>query len=252
MTARQERVADDSGFTLVELLVAMTIVIALLTISTSTLVASNSAVATTRKVQGLNEEARQALNRIARDVRQASAIVTAVNPDRPTFEPGSIVALSFRSDFDGDGCIAGVTPTVQPPGFTGCKAYNSLNPEDVTYCFAPSTAQLYVIDNNATGVTPVTATSTSCSGGQPLLAGDVFAFKISYRSNVYRDDVDPSDGVTTWRELDSAGPPDGNNNGQLDTVELGNVDSVVFELTMRSGGHQQVYRTQVDLRNRSL
>lgn len=47
MTARQERVADDSGFTLVEFLVAMTIVIALLTISTSTLVASNSAVATT-------------------------------------------------------------------------------------------------------------------------------------------------------------------------------------------------------------
>ncbi len=237
--------ADDSGFTLVELLVAMSIVIVLLTISTSSLVASNAAVSTTRRVQGINEEARLALNRIARDMRQASAIITAVNPDRPTFQAGSIVAVRFVSDFDGDGCIAGVGPAP-------CLAYSASNPEDVTYCFAPSTSQLYVIDNNAAGVTPVTATSTSCSGGQPLLAGDVLAFKISYRSNVYRDDVDPSDGVTTWRELDSAGPPDGDNNGQLGTVELGNVDSVVFDLTMRSGGHQQVYRTQVDLRNRSL
>jgi hypothetical protein len=73
---------------------------------------------------------------------------------------------------------------------------------------------------------------------------------VSYRSNIYRDDLNPTDGVTTWTELDESGVPDGNNNGVLD-VELPNVDSVVLDLTMRLGGHQQPYRTQVDLRNQS-
>ena len=107
-----------------------------------------------------------------------------------------------------------------------------------------------MIDNNAIGVTPVTTASTTCSGGQPLLAGDVSAFKVAFRSNVYRDDLNPTVGVTTWTELDESGVPDGNNNGTLD-VELPNVDSVVLTLTMSVGGHQQVYRTQVDLRNQS-
>jgi len=96
----------------------------------------------------------------------------------------------------------------------------------------------------------VSASSTSCSGGQPLLAGNVKAFQVAYRSNVYRYDLNPSDGVTTWRELDEAGTPVGNNNGVLD-VELPSVDSVVLSATMSIGGKDQSYRTQVDLRNRS-
>jgi hypothetical protein len=131
-----------------------------------------------------------------------------------------------------------------------CLAYSSSNPEDVTYCFEPSSKQLYVIDNAAAGVTPVTSATTSCSGGQPLLAGNVYRFKVSYRSNIYRDDLNPSDGVTTWTELDESGVPDGNTNGTLD-VELPNIDSVVLDLTMLVGGHKQLYRTQVDLRNQS-
>lgn len=235
------RRTDDSGFTLVEFLVAMVIVIVLLAVSMSSIVASNAAVTTSRNVQGLNEEARQAINRIARDVRQASVIITAVNADGPTFNAANIVAIRFTSDFDGDGCINGV-------GTAPCLAYSASNPEDVTYCYAPTSAQLYVIDSNGSPVTPAI---TSCTGGQPLLAGNVAKFQISYRSNLYRDDLNPSDGVTTWRELDDAGPPDGNANGVLDAVELANVDSVVLDLTMSVGGHKQAYRTQVDLRNRS-
>lgn len=241
MNAQRARRTDDSGFTLVEFLVAMVIVIVLLAVSMSSIVASNAAVSTSRSVQGLNEEARQAINRIARDVRQANVVVTAVNPDGGAFSTTSIVAIRFTSDFDGDGCINGV-------GTGPCLAYSASNPEDVTYCFAPTTAQLYVIDSRGTPVTPAI---TTCAGGQPLLAGNVAKFQISYRSNVYRDDLNPSDGVTTWRELDESGPPDGNNNGLLDAVELLNVDSVVLDLTMSAGGHKQTYRTQVDLRNRS-
>ncbi len=120
----------------------------------------------------------------------------------------------------------------------------------MTYCYEPATRQLYVIDNQAAGVTPVTSTSTSCAGGQPLLAGNVQAFVVEYRSNQYRFDTAPTDGVTTWRELDAFGAPVGNTNGLLD-AELPNIDSVVLNVTMKIDKKSQVYRTQVSLRNRS-
>jgi prepilin-type N-terminal cleavage/methylation domain-containing protein len=238
---------DDTrqdGFTLVELLVSMMILVVISTVAMSVVVNSSSAVKTSTQVQGLNEEARLAINRMARDLRQASAIVTAVDPDGPSYTSSGIVAIRLNADFDGDGCLGGVG--------TGCLAYSSGNPEDITYCYEFSSKQLYVIDNQAAGVTPVTSSTTSCSGGQPLLAGNVDSFKIEYRSNQYRYDLNPSDGVTTWRELDESAAPIGNQNGQLDSVEMANIDSVVLNVTMKVSGHPQVYRTQVDLRNRSI
>jgi len=246
MTARLRHGNDDSGFTLVELLVAMSLMIVLITVTMTVVKVTSSAVVTSQQQQNLNEEARQAINRMARDIRQAKQIVTAVNPDGAGFNSARLVAVRFKSDYDGDGCISGISST----GAACLLPYNASNPEDVTYCFEPSTKQLYVIDNSASGVVPVTMASTSCSGGQPLLAGNVANFKVSYRSDVYRDDLNPTDGVTTWSELDESGAPDGNVNGLLDD-ELVNIDSVVLDLTMRLSGRQQVYRTQVGLRNQS-
>jgi prepilin-type N-terminal cleavage/methylation domain-containing protein len=233
---------EDEGFTLAEFLVAMMLMVVLMAVTMTVVMITSRAVRTTQQQQNLNEEARQAINRMARDIRQAKQVVTAVNPDGTAYNASNLVAVRFQSDFDGDGCINGLG--------VGCLSYSASNPEDVTYCFQPSTQQLYVIDNNAVGVTPVTGATTSCSGGQPLLAGNVQSFKVSYRSNIYRDDLNPTDGVTTWTELDEAGLPEGNTNGTLD-VELPNVDSVVLDVTMRLGGHNQLYRTQVDLRNQS-
>ncbi len=242
-TARQER--PDVGFTLVELLVSMTVVMVLVAVSLSAVLASGGAVKTVSQQQGLNEEARQAINRVARDVRQAKKIVAAVNPDGSAYNANQLTAVRIQADFDGDTCIDGV-------GASGvsCLSYNASNPEDITYCCEPGSRQLYVIDNQAAGVTPVTTASTSCAGGQPLLAGNVAAFKVEYRSNQYRYDLNPTDGVTTWSELDQAPPPVGDNNGRLDS-ELPRIDSVVLDLTMSISGHKQDYRTQVDLRNQS-
>jgi Tfp pilus assembly protein PilW len=247
-------VAGDPGYTLVELLVAMSIVMFIVLGSMSLLKASGSAMTTSTQLQDVNEEARQAINRMSRDLRQASDIVTAVNPDGATFDPTHIVAVRFQADFDGDQCIGGVELPNRTITST-CLPHNVSNPEDISYCFAPApggVGQLYVIDNQVSGVTPVTSTSSACVGGQQILAGNISAFTLEYRSGQYRYDVNPSDGVTTWRELDQGGAAVGNNNGQLDTVELANVDSVTLALKMRTPeGHLQDYRTQVDLRNES-
>lgn len=242
-----DRDEAQNGFTLVELLVACTIAMVLVVVALGVVVNSSKVVLTSKQLQDLNEEARQALNRMARDIRQSRSIVTAVNPDRPTFNSNGLVAVRFQSDFDGDGCIGGAVVSGGP---TSCKPYTAGNPEDLTYCFQPGVSQLFIIDNQAPSVTPVTSTSTSCSGGQPLLAGNVSGFEVAYRSNLYRYDLDPSDGVTTWRELDATPPPVGNGNGELD-AELGDVDSVVIKVTMSQGGRSQVYRSQIDLRNSS-
>ena len=239
--------AADAGFTLVELLVAMSIVMVLAAVAMATVVNSQDAVVTTKQLQDINEEARQAINRMARDVRQANQITTAVNPDGTV---GALTALRFRSDFDGDTCTGGVPPSPVPTPAPVCQPYNAGNPEDVTYCFQPGVRQLYVIDNQASSVTPVSSSTTSCSGGQPLLAGNVVAFSVEYRSNQYRHDLSPTDGVTTWQELDAAQPPVGNGNGVLD-IEVVDIDSLVIEVVVELGGRQQEYRTQVDLRNRS-
>jgi prepilin-type N-terminal cleavage/methylation domain-containing protein len=260
MTARSSRwrlpvraIRGQQGYTLVEMLVAMSIVMFIVLGGMSLLKASGGAVTTSTQLQDVNEEARQAINRMSRDLRQAKVIVTAVNPDGTAFDPTHIVAIRFKADFDGDQCIGGVALPNRTIA-TGCLPYNASNPEDVSYCFAPvagAAGQLYVIDNQATGVTPVIPTSTTCQGGQPILAGNVSGFTLEYRSNEYQYDLHPSDGITTWLELDEGGGVNSNNNGRLD-VELADIDTVVLTLRMRTPeGHLQDYRTQVDLRNES-
>lgn len=236
----------DDGFTLVELMVAMSLMLVVITVSLTAVISAQKATATSRQVQNLNEEARQAMNRMARDLRQAKALVTAVNADGPLYNATGITAIRFTGDYNGDGCI----PSPAVATTTCTVAYNASNPEDITYCFEPSTKQLYVVDNQASGVTPITTASTSCTGGQPLLAGNVSGLQIAYRSQLYSYDTNPTDGVTSWRELDAAGAPVGDNNGQLG-LELAFVDSLSLSLTMSDGGHSQQYRTQVDLRNLS-
>lgn len=243
MRTRLAAVRRSEGFTLVEMMVAMSLMVVLMLVTIQVVATTGSAVRLTTDQVGQNEEARQAINRMARDLRQATSIVTAVNPDGPGYVSSGIVAIRARADFDGDGCIGGT-------GGASCLPYNASNPEDVTYCFQPNTRQLYVIDNQAPLVTPISSTSTTCSGGQPLLAGNVQTFVVEYRSNAYRYDTSPTDGVTTWRELDAAGAPVGNANGTLD-MELTNIDSVVLNVTTKLGSKSQQYRTQVSLRNRS-
>ncbi len=238
----------EGGFTLVEMMVAMSLMLVVVATSMTVVITSQKATDTSRQVQNLNEEARQAMNRMARDLREANKLVTAVNADGPLYDPTAVTALRFQGDYNGDGCTpspAAVTVACPNP-----IPYSAGNPEDVTYCFDPASRQLFVIDNQVSSVTPITTTSANCSGGLPLLAGNVSGLQIAYRSQRYSYDTSPTDGVTTWRELDAAVATFSNNNGLLD-AELVEVDSLVLTVDMRDGNHSQQYRTQVDLRNLS-
>lgn len=245
---RQLAQRDDRGFTLIEMLVAVVLSASVGAVMIGVVVGAQNSAKATRSQEDLNEEARLALNRMARELRQATVLTTVLNPDGAAYNSSGITAVTFSADFNGDGCINGAAPTPTPDPAPTCVADDANNPEVLTYCWEPaaSVRQLYLIPGTLPGGT------CQAAGALPILAGQVTAFKLSYRSNDYLYDAD-GDGVTTWTELDANGPPAGNSNGQLD-AELPMVDSVVMDLTVAAApndAHPQRYTTQVDLRNLS-
>ncbi len=231
---RHVRRSRDAGMTVVELLVAMTIFAGLSTALFSVVLSTSRAAESNQTYNDLNEEARVVLNRMSRELREAKRIVAVTNPAGPNYQAGQNSSITFEVDFDGDGVIE---PT-------------AADPERLTYLY--EYAQNRLILQTATASVPV-------------LAESVHYFRINYRSRLTNarlsyDGVSPAngscgahtgvkDGFLDWTELD--GDPAaqmGNCNSALD-VELPFIDSVILDLTVLREPRDQVYRTQIDLRN---
>jgi len=215
---REMREAGERGYTLVESIIAMTIFSVLAAAMFSTVMSSQSSAKSTRRTNNLNEEARVALNRLSRELRQARA-VTYVDPSNPS------ALMEFEVDFNNDGVI-------EPA---------AVDAERLRYSYDPVADQILL----------TTATASGGSVTLPILASDVTSFALEYRSHDYRYDRD-GDGVTTWQELDytPANGGVGDGSGTLTAPELRYVNSVVISFTVLKDTQAQVYRTQVDLRNR--
>ncbi len=210
----------EAGFTLIELAVGMAVFGVLLAVITTTVSGSKKSADTVRQVNNLNEEARLALNRITRELRQAKEVSSVAAPDGAT-------GLTFWVDFDGD----------------GNRDATAADPEELTYRWDGVGKRILLSAADTSGSTVT----------RPILSGEVSAFRLEYRSSRYEWDCN-GDGITTWQELDSAscGPSGntiGNGNGILDDGELPTIDSVVLSFSVLDGSRQQNYRTQIDMRN---
>lgn len=279
----------DGGYTLVELLVAMVISAVLAGIVLSITDSTRRAAQTTTQQVNLTAEARTALNRMANDLQAAvpltvtsgattstiPAITAVENPDGPNFHSSAVTSVTFNFDANGDGCINGiasdsidaaVTSSGNPP--TACSPALTVPspndaPETETFCWNPSDELIYLIPQDPSSMSETTPVTSCGSSGTPLLAGKITAFELSYRSSLYRyqntsgkdytygacTGSGSSCGVTTWYDLDAAGPPVGDSNNTLDTTELQYIDSVVITMTLQQAGHSQQFTTDVDLRN---
>lgn len=233
---RRPDAAEDQGFSLVELLVAVTLFSVLGGTLMATVLASKTSVSASRETHDLNEEARLVLNRMSRELRQAREI-TAVSPPttiNAVARDSGAVSVTFSADFDGSGAIDA----------------NAVDPEVLTYKWDGD--EIVLIANDTSG-NPVIA---------PVLSGKVSNFALDYWSSDYRRDCSPIDGMTNWRELDAylttrnaagvcdARSPTGQTAGQIDASELQHIDSVTISFTVLEGTRRQDYRTQVDLRNK--
>jgi prepilin-type N-terminal cleavage/methylation domain-containing protein len=167
--ARPERAASgDRGFTLVELLVAMSLFLVLSGIVLSAVVTLAKGLDQTRVSSDVTAEARVALERIAREVRQANALA---NPTSSS--------VTVKVDFDGDGTIGG----------------SLADPEIVTYAFDAGTNSISMTADDGSGGTAT----------QALLAGQVTSLAFTYTSSNWAKDAN-GDGTVTLAEAGPDGP----------------------------------------------
>lgn len=216
VTAAEE--PRDAGMSLIEVLVAMGLFSVLGTLVLGLALSTSKVTGDVRTLTNVNEESRMAMERLTRELRQATRITDVRLPGDPT----DTTALTFWTDFDGN----------------GVPDLNAADPEVLTYRWDPATKRLTLTANDASG-----AATT-----RPVLAATVSSFTLRLLSSQWQHDSD-GNGETTWQELDVAAAG-GNANGKPDGTELDRVDLVGLELTVLDGDRAQTYSTRVDLRNR--
>jgi prepilin-type N-terminal cleavage/methylation domain-containing protein len=208
----------DTGFTLVEMLVATTLFLLLGTMLLTMTLAVNRAVTDSQQFTNMNEQARVATERLSREMRQATEVRSATLPALP----GGDTAVTFGVDFNGNNIIED----------------SVLDPEVITYRYDASGERLTLTANDEDGVAHT----------RPILSEQVTAFEFEFRSSLWQHDTN-GDGITTWEELDAS--PVGNRNNTLDSAELRHIDLVAFTLTVMDGKHKQTYQSLVGLRNQT-
>lgn len=208
----------DAGVSLVEVLVAVGLFGMLGTLLLGFALSTGEVADDVQRTAGLSEEARLAMERMTRELRQAEAVRGVALPA----SPGGATAITFWTDFDGDGA-EDVVPT---------------DPERLTYRWDPASGELTLTANEGSTIAET----------RPM-ADRVSSFVLGLRSSLWELDAD-GNGVTTWQEVDRA--PGGNGNGQPDGAELTRIDLVEVSLRLREDGHTQGYVTEVDLRNRAV
>lgn len=235
---------DDGGFSLVELLVAITLLSTLLGIITATIASQSRAGDEIHQLNDVNEEARLTLTRLSHELREAQSLdhVELYTAD-PAGHPGYVASgyarsLTFSADFNANGVI-------EP---------DAADPEQLTYSFVPNAGGT---DNGQIQLTASDGTGSPVI--RPVLSAYVSDFHLELRSSQWQCDTN-GDGVTTWQELDtnanvgtSAVPcPHPDNNGVLDANELSRIDSVVVSFQVFKGRHRQTYSSQINLRNQGV
>jgi type II secretory pathway pseudopilin PulG len=210
------RVHTETGFTIAEFLVAITLFSLLAFSLTWALMNTIRSSDTARNVIRVSEEARLGFNRMVRDSREGSVLVSAL--------PAS---YEIKTDFNDDGLY-------QNPNANG-------DYEDLT--FAHDNAAHTVTLNGSVLVRGVYCIGNDCT------ANPIFTYT-SNRLEYDGADGSSPNGVVTWQELDAAPGTVGNGNGILDGGEMPFLSSIEYGLQVRSGNRNQNFYGEAQLRNR--
>jgi prepilin-type N-terminal cleavage/methylation domain-containing protein len=211
---------DEAGFTLIEMLVAMTLFAVISVGIYQVLFQTTAGSQTTQNVARTSQEARLGFNRMVRDTREAQDINSP-----------SATSFQIETDFSGDGVIQ---PT--PSDVTG-------DYEVLTFAFDEEPGGAGVITATSGTATEVLMAGVDCVRKADNTCYDVFSFfssRLEWDTN--------QNGITSAAELDTA-PSLGNSNGVLDSAELDFVDAVSFQLRVSSSGETATFYAEAQLRN---
>lgn len=218
LQAAQQRRSEQDGFTLIEVLVAMSVFSALAVGIFGVMVSVTRGSETARRVAGVSEQSRLGLNRMVRDTREGTTI-DWVSTDLNSFE--------VHVDYDGNNVI---TP------LPGTNSLGDL--EELTYAYEPASNTLRLNGE-------ILVKGVECA--RDSLGACVPAF--SFGSNRLEFDTDKN-GVTSWQELDQAAATYGvgNGDGQLN-FELPLISNVSFALRVKNGSAKNDFYAEAQLRN---
>lgn len=211
---------SESGFTIVEMLVAMFIFSIVSVAMYQVLFTARAGSQRSTDIVRSSEEARLGFNRLVRDTREGSDLKSP-----------SATAFTVEIDFDGNGDI-------EPTPSDALGSY-----ESIRYTFNQAANGEGTVTATAAGTTEVLMTGVDCVRKADNSCNPVF----SYRSSRLEFDLD-ADGTTTTAELDLPANG-GNNNGVLDGAELGLVDIVAFSLRVTQGDTTETFYALAQLRN---
>jgi prepilin-type N-terminal cleavage/methylation domain-containing protein len=213
----------DAGMTLVEVLVAIGLFAVVGSLVLAAGIATSKITDTTTSGADLNEEARIAFERIARDLRDAKT-VTAVVP---------LGGAASGTDCDGDADAADeFTGVAFAEGTTSTPDV----PHEVAYRWDAGNKQLILSE------------AIPDPQQQPILAAEVTRFCVRLWSSRWDPVPDDPDRGTSWAEL-GAGSASPNPAGWWCPAQLDEVDRVTVSMTASLDGHERKYETDVFLRN---
>lgn len=222
---------EEGGYSLVEVLVSVVLFSVVSIGFTQVMLSGARGTDITRRNVRVSEEGRLGLNRIVRDVREASWL------SLPGTDPAGVyTSFTIKTDYNGDGVFA---------NSAGAAAAES-NYEVVTYAYDAATKRITV---TAAGFPP----ETLLAGIEPVGTKPVFSFT----SNRLEYDWS-GDGVTTMTEVNQLACIQGGYNLSLDSAcnstltdkELANLTNFALAVEINSAGADTEYFAEAQLRNR--
>jgi prepilin-type N-terminal cleavage/methylation domain-containing protein len=219
---------DEGGFSLVEVVVAI-FLLSILSVGFYQVMFSAVRGSTdAADIAEVAEEARLGFNRMIRDTRETTKLVSA-----------SDTAYRIWTDFDGDNLVdQGDYEYLQYAYDSAGKAIT------ITALTAPAAGNPNLISGSESAIA---GTSAETLAGHVELIGTRPVF--SYVSNFLQYDTGPVDGEATAAELDDVAGT-GNNNNLLDGVELDYISDVNYAFRVSVGGDARNFFGQAQIRNR--
>lgn len=211
---------DDSGMTLVEVLVAIALFSVLGTLLLGLALSTSRVGQDTQRIVRIDEDARLAFERMAREFRQASRVAVA---QADQLSDGTFTAVNVTVTFD--------EPT---------EAVPEPETEMLRYEWHPDGASGHHV--TLTRLLPT-------HEGPSVLATNVVDFSIELRSSRWEFDGSipdqDADSVATWQEIDHARGGD----EFPDPDELALIDRLAIDMTVDDGTTRRTFTTEVFLRN---
>ena len=255
------KTSSESGFTLVELMVGMLLLsilsIGFYQVMFSTVRGSNR----TSDIAEMAEEARLGFNRMIRDSRETTQLVSATGSD-----------YRIWVDFDADGCVDAGTAFEKVAPSTECVAGGPADYEYLRYAYTGSRITLEALQGPGSGAaaTCFPAPAPACGldpGDSALVAGTetetlaasvrrvedppnsgTFRDVFSYVSNFLQFDNAPANGEVSVAELEAG--TFGDNNGVLEGLELDYVSDINYAFNVSVEGNTRTFFGQAQIRNR--